>query len=111
MLRDYISDYLCNQLPLFARGLISHESLAAWLRESLLPKATLYLKNYMQSEGKDLIVRKLDIAHRVENAVQKQDMEEFYEMVNSLAAQHLGAIQILGYVLGAIIGALQSILL
>ena len=111
MLRDYISDYLQNQLPIFARGLISHESLAAWLRESLMPKVTLYFRDYMQREGKDLIVRKLDIAHRVETAVNKQDMEEFYEMVNTLAAQHLGAIQILGYALGAIIGALQSILL
>ncbi len=110
-LREYLSDYLNNQLPVVSRGLFNNESLAKWLRESLLPKAMQYFRNYMQSDGKDLIIQKLDIDHRIEDAINRQDMEQFYDMVNKIAAQHLGAIQILGYVLGAVIGALQSILL
>ena len=76
----------------------------------MLPKAIAYIRDYMQSEGKDLIVQKLDIAHRIEDAINKQEVEQFYEMINSVAAQHLGVIQILGYILGAIIGALQLML-
>lgn len=30
------------------------------------------------------------------------DMREFHDMNNEIAAQHLGAIQILGHVLGAV---------
>ena len=109
-LRSYLSDYLHTQLPQFTKGIFQNESLAKWLRESLLPKAVAYIRDYMQREGKDLIVQKLDIAHRIEDAINKQEVEQFYEMINSVAAQHLGVIQILGYILGAIIGALQLML-
>ena len=34
------------------------------------------------------------------------DDEEFHGMVNDVAAQHLGAIQVLGYLLGALAGGL-----
>ncbi|MBQ7651415.1 MAG: DUF445 family protein, partial [Victivallales bacterium] len=110
-LRAYLKSFLENKLPEMAHGIFSNEDLAKWLRESLLPKAVAFFKDYMQREGKDLIVQKLDIAHRVEDAVNRQDMEQFYNMINSVAAKHLGAIQVLGYALGAIIGALQTLLL
>lgn len=110
-LRSYLKSFLENKLPEMAHGIFDNEDLAKWLRESLLPKAVAFFKDYMQREGKDLIVQKLDIAHRVEEAVNKQDMEQFYNMINSVAAKHLGAIQVLGYVLGAVIGALQALML
>ena len=34
------------------------------------------------------------------------DVKEFHGMVNDVAAQHLGAIQVLGYLLGALAGGL-----
>jgi len=110
-LRSYLKSFIEDKLPEMAHGIFNNEELAKWLRESLLPKAVAFFKDYMQREGKDLIVQKLDIAHRVEDAVNKQDMEQFYNMINSVAAKHLGAIQVLGYALGAIIGALQTFLL
>ncbi len=110
-LRKYLKSFLENNLPEMAHSIFSNEGLAKWLRESLLPKAVPFFKVYMQKEGKDLIVQKLDIAHRIEDAVNKQDMEQFYNMINSVAAKHLGAIQVLGYVIGAVIGALQAILI
>ncbi len=110
-LRAYLKDYLNTQLPKFASSLFNNDKLEAWLRETLLPKAVVFFRDYMQREGKDLIVQKLDIAHRVEDAVNKQDIEQFYGMVNSVVAQHLGAIQVLGYALGAVVGALQALML
>ncbi len=110
-LRAYLKDYLNTQMPKFASSLFNNDKLEKWLRETLLPKAVVFFRDYMQREGKDLIVQKLDIAHRVEDAVNKQDMEQFYGMVNSVVAQHLGAIQVLGYALGAVVGALQAVLL
>ena len=43
---------------------------------------------------------------RIRDAVAPMDMREFHDMINEVAAQHLGAIQVLGYVLGAVVGAL-----
>ena len=47
------------------------------------------------------------LAERVERAINAQDIARFHKMLNDLAAQHLSAIQVLGYVLGAIVGAIQ----
>ena len=52
-------------------------------------------------------MEKLDISRRIAEAVDKQDVKEFHSMINSIAAQHLGAIQVLGYFLGALVGAAQ----
>ena len=42
---------------------------------------------------------KLDIFRKIAEVVDKQDVKEFYTMINSIAAQHLGSIQVLGYFL------------
>ena len=47
------------------------------------------------------------MSERIENAINRQDVREFYRMINEISAQHLGAIQVLGFILGSIIGALQ----
>ena len=39
--------------------------------------------------------------------MENQDVKEFHEMIDSIAARHLGAIQVLGYILGLVIGLLQ----
>jgi hypothetical protein len=36
------------------------------------------------------------------------DMAEFHGMLNEIMAEHLGAIQVLGYVLGAVAGLLLA---
>lgn len=110
-LRNYLQNYLRTQIPEFAQNIFSGNTLGNWLRNSFMPNAMIYLKDYMAREGKELIVKKLDISNRIEGAINKQDTRQFYEMINSVAAQHLGAIQVLGYALGAIIGTLQVFML
>ena len=52
----------------------------------------------------------LNIGGRVADAIDKMDVEEFHQVVNDVAARHLGAIQVLGYILGSIAGAVMVIL-
>lgn len=49
----------------------------------------------------------LNIGNRVTDAIDKMDVEEFHQVVNDVAARHLGAIQVLGYILGSIAGAVM----
>jgi uncharacterized membrane protein YheB (UPF0754 family) len=49
----------------------------------------------------------LNIGGRITDAIDKMDVEEFHQVVNEVAARHLGAIQVLGYILGAIAGAIM----
>jgi uncharacterized membrane protein YheB (UPF0754 family) len=53
-----------------------------------------------------LIIEKLNVNGRIQTAVDEMDMAEFHDMINLVAAQHLGAIQVLGYILGAVAGIL-----
>ena len=52
----------------------------------------------------------LGISGMVEESIRQQDIREFHAMINRISAQHLGAIQVLGYILGAIIGFIQIFL-
>lgn len=55
------------------------------------------------------IIGTLDIQGRIKKAVEAMDVEEFHDKINEAAAQHLGAIQVFGLILGAAVGALQLI--
>ncbi len=52
----------------------------------------------------------LNIGGRITDAIDKMDVAEFHQVVNEVAARHLGAIQVLGYILGAIAGAVMVVL-
>jgi uncharacterized membrane protein YheB (UPF0754 family) len=56
--------------------------------------------------GTKAIVEKLDVQGRVKAAVDGMDMAEFHAMLNRILSEHLGAIQVLGYLLGAVAGLL-----
>ena len=58
--------------------------------------------------GTKAIVEKLNVEGRVKNAVDGMDMAEFHGMLNEIMAEHLGAIQVLGYLLGALAGLLLA---
>ena len=44
------------------------------------------------------------------DTIDKMDVREFHQVVNEVAARHLGAIQVLGYLLGSIAGAVMVVL-
>ena len=54
----------------------------------------------------DGVVGKLNVGQRIEDGINNLSIPEFHAMVNRLAAKHLCAIQVLGFVLGGMIGLL-----
>ena len=109
-LRSHLHDYLQNELPAIANGIIDSESLWSWIENDLLPSARPKLESLIHEEGKELVIEKLNLSTRIAESVKKQDVREFHSMINSIAAQHLGAIQVLGYFLGLLIGLTQLLL-
>lgn len=62
----------------------------------------------MARDGRRLIIDMLDMNRRIEQSIADQNVREFHAMINRIAAEHLGAIQVLGYILGAAVGLLQQ---
>ena len=104
--QTWLKEYLADNLPRITRQLLSSDSLWDWVEKTLLPSAEPKIRDFIASQ-KDAIIAKLNIKNRVTDAIDKQDVREFHEMINSIAAQHLGAIQVLGYFLGLLVGFLQ----
>ncbi len=102
-----IREFLQEKLPALAGSVLDSESLWQWIENELLPGAEPQIEAFIKTTGKTVIMEKLDISRRIAEAVDKQDVKEFHSMINSIAAQHLGAIQVLGYFLGAIVGTAQ----
>ena len=98
---------LQENVPSLIDQLIGYEPFWQWLDEKLLPTILPVIDKMLREKGHAVVMGKLRLAERVSEAVDRQDTRQFYEMINTLAAQHLGAIQVLGYLLGGIIGALQ----
>ena len=106
-LREKGRALLREKAPLLVGQLADYDPFWQWLDEKLLPTMLPLIDSMLREKGHDMVVNKLRLAERVSQAVDRQDTRQFYEMINTLAAQHLGAIQVLGYLLGGIIGALQ----
>ena len=104
----WLKNYLEENLPRITRQMLSSDALWDWVEKTLLPGAEPKLREFIASQ-KDAIIAKLDIKNRVTGAIDKQDVREFHEMINSVAAQHLGAIQVLGYILGLLVGVVQRL--
>ena len=102
-----IKTYLQEKLPTLANSVLDSDSLWQWIENELLPNAKPQIEAFIKSTGKTIIIEKLNISGRISEAVNNQNVEEFHSMINSIAARHLGAIQVLGYFLGAFVGAVQ----
>lgn len=103
--KEYLRNYLETHFAETVGGILHSEQLWQWAA-SLIPRLRPELENLIRTKGLPLIVEKLDIEGRIKKAVDNMDVEEFHGMVNDVAAQHLGAIQVLGYILGALAGGL-----
>jgi uncharacterized membrane protein YheB (UPF0754 family) len=107
-LKQFLSDYLHEALPRFAQNALESEKLWDWFEFQMLPDARKKLVVFIH-DHKQEIMDNLNLAQRIEKAINEQDVRKFHEMINCIAAQHPGAIQVLGFVLGIIVGGLQLI--
>ena len=103
--KEYVRSYLETNLAHISHQLLNSEALWASIVE-MIPKFQPEMEQLIRTEGLPSILQKLDIQGRIKTAVDKMDVAEFHGMINEVAAQHLGAIQVLGYFLGAVAGAL-----
>ena len=108
-LGEFLHLWLTENVPQMANRILTSDDLWGWVRGELLPALQRYLDFWMAHEGRRIIVEMLDLNNRIEQSIAGQDVREFHAMINRIAAEHLGMIQILGYVLGAIVGTLQQL--
>ncbi len=99
-------DYLAGRLPEVAERLFHSDELWQLLREQVMPAAERALARYLAGDGRKMILEKLDLPGRIERSVAEQKVEDFHRMINAVADEHLVAIQVLGYLLGALAGIL-----
>ena len=105
-LNSKIAEYLKEAFPKTVRNALASEKLWDWFEQSALPTLSTMLSNYI-TEHRQAFIDQLKLSERVEEAINKQDVGQFHRMINEIAAEHLGAIQVLGYVLGVMVGAFQ----
>ena len=106
----FLHQYLQGKLSVLVDQAITSDKLWTWVEHSLFPAFQPGLETFIREKGKEEIIARLNLAERVTEAVRKQDVKEFHEMINSIAAQHLGAIQVLGYFLGCLVGFFQLLI-
>ena len=104
--REFLAAYIHESLPKLVSQAFASEKLWGWVENTALPSAREKALAYL-SENKEMIAEKLCLSKRIEDAINNQDVERFHRMLNDIAAQHLSAIQVLGYILGAVVGLIQ----
>jgi len=101
--KSYVRTYLETHFAATVSGILRSEQLWQWAA-SLIPRFRPELENLIRTKGLPYITNNLDIEGRVKTAIDGMDMAEFHGMLNQIMAEHLGAIQVLGYLLGALAG-------
>ncbi len=104
-----IAEYLKEAFPKTVQSALASEKLWGWFEQTALPTLSTMLSNYITEHRQDFIDQ-LRLSERVEEAINRQDVGQFHRMINEIAAEHLGAIQVLGYFLGLLVGAFQLFL-
>ncbi len=104
--KDYIRAYLEANLAPMATSVLHSDTLWQWAA-SLIPQSLPHIESLIREKGMPLILEKINLRGRLQGAVDAMDMREFHGMIGEVAAEHLGAIQVLGYLLGAIAGGLM----
>ena len=103
--KSYVRTYLETHFAATVSGILRSDQLWQWAA-SLIPRFRPELEDLIRTKGLPLIIERMDIEGRVESTVNGMDMAEFHGMLNQVMAEHLGAIQVLGYLLGALAGLL-----
>ncbi len=109
-IEKYLHENLADMLFRLADGLAVSEELWHWLETEMLPSVRERIEEFIRCEGKDIILEKLDLENRISKEIDSLKMDEFHKVINDVAAENLGAIQVIGWILGLVIGLVQLIL-
>lgn len=99
-----VEDHLDKALPELGHRIADDRTFWRWLTEEGLPLVYPYIVSWLDGEGIAEIKNNFDVAGRVTNAINEMDVKQVHEIINDASARHLGAIQVLGYILGTVAG-------
>ena len=77
-----------------------------WIDTQFIPSIKPSVEEFVREHAPETL-EKIDFAALIAEEIEKFDPREFHELVNSVAAENLGAIQVLGFFLGGLVGALM----
>jgi len=99
-----VEEHLDKALPDFGHRIADDRSFWRWLADEGLPSIQPYMIAWLEGDGLAAIKDDFDVAGRVTSAINDMDIKDVHVMINDVSARHLGAIQVLGYILGTIAG-------
>lgn len=107
--RNRIGDLLKGIASGRIEGALSSEKMSKWVEEDFIPLLKPMIETAV-SENTPKILENIELGKIIADQIEKQDAAEFHQMIDDVAAEHLGAIQVLGFFLGGLIGMLQLLL-
>lgn len=102
---EFIRNYLRTTFPQHIGGLLASPKIARWLNDRFIPNARIFLEE-RGGEHFSKLLESVDLKGIISRSIDEQDVREFHRMIDDVGAEHLGAIQTLGYFLGGIVGVL-----
>lgn len=104
--KRFIAMYLREKVPELIDRAFASEMLREKLEKGILPKVGVKVAQLI-GENKQAILNKLRLEQRVTEAVDGMSVATFHQTLNEFMAENFCAVQVLGFILGALVGALQ----
>ena len=104
--KRYVATYLRENVPDLINRAFASDLLREKLENVVLPKVGVKVVQLI-GENKQTILDKLRLEQRVKEAVDGMSVATFHQTLNEFMDENLCAVQVLGFVLGAIVGSLQ----
>ena len=104
--KRYIATYLRENVPVLINRAFASDMLREKLEKGVLPKVGVKVAQLI-GENKQAILEKLRLEQRVIEAVDGMSVATFHQTLDEFMSENLCAVQVLGFVLGAIVGSLQ----
>ena len=103
---NYLRGYLTEDLPKTIQDFLFSDIVRNWIDEQFLPNAQTHIEAFVR-EKTPVFLEEINMRQIVVDSINGQNMKDFHQMVGDVTAEHLGAIQVLGYFLGALVGLSQ----
>lgn len=108
--KRYIAVYLRENVPVLIDRAFDSDFLRDKLEKGVLPKVGVKVAQLI-GDNKQAILDKLRLEQRVTEAVNGMSVATFHQTLDEFLSENLCAVQVLGFVLGALVGALQLLTL
>lgn len=108
-IESQIRVYIKKELPARIGEILTSEKTAFWFNDSFVPLLRNGLEPLVKAKTPE-ILEQVNFKEIVVESINKMDVREFHNLINDVAAESLGAIQVLGFFLGGAVGLLQALL-